>query len=79
MGGVAVFVRATATLIESGERQSNAIAKRPKRAIQQTTASNAKARPTSGQARSIAVNMTPSLVYRSPWGCFYFAVIDERR
>ena len=49
-------------------RQSNSIARRPKRAIQQTMARNAKARPTSGQTRSSAVNTTPHPVFSLPFG-----------
>ena len=53
-------------LIRESSCQSNAIARRPRRAIQQTMASNARVRPTSGQTRSSAINTTPHPCFVAP-------------
>jgi hypothetical protein len=54
-------------------RQSNLIARWPRRVIHQTMASKARVRPTSGQTRSNAANTTPDPCFIAPLrGCFYF-------
>ena len=72
---VDAICRASAKRLTSrkSSRQSNVIARWPRRVIHQTMASKARVRPTSGQTRSNAANTTPDPCFIAPLrGCLYF-------